>query len=204
VLGGRIYLTADFYRERGAPLIAAGVVGAPVFDHIAADPRLDKLAEGDGEMAAWARGERDRRLMLRIMHGVPDAAKAAVVCTIGLGDGTPIVGCNWIGGTSKRDPVGEAEPTKTAETRAERRAWRRLVEVVPATAPLLVEAHAALTEANAAIPEAEITEVQTGAVGDLPRREPTHKPLAGGNPFDAETGETDDNGDAWPDSQGRA
>jgi hypothetical protein len=38
-----------------------------------------------------------------------------------------VTGCNWCGnGVRPRDPVGDAEPTKTAETRSARRAWKKL------------------------------------------------------------------------------
>ncbi len=131
VLGGRVYLNAEFYRERGAPLIQRGVVGLPSFDHMEHDDRLDALEKAGDE---WARDERVRRVRLRIKHNVPEKAKAAVVCTIRVG-ATEVEGVNWCGGGVKaNDPVGESEPSKTAESRAERRAWRRIVAVVPAFA----------------------------------------------------------------------
>jgi hypothetical protein len=44
VLGGRIYLTAEFYDERGAELLRAGVIVPAEPDYINADARLDELA----------------------------------------------------------------------------------------------------------------------------------------------------------------
>jgi hypothetical protein len=141
ILGGRIYLTASFYEERGAPLLRDGSVKKEVPDFIHADARLDKLAsEGD----AWAKEEQTRRVRLRIQHGVPEAAAAACVQRFTLADGGTIVGVNWCGGTGRRDPVGDAEPTKTAETRAARRAWKQIADVIPGYGELVrpVEASA--------------------------------------------------------------
>jgi hypothetical protein len=46
--------------------------------------------------------------------------------------GQTVVGVNWCGGGSRqRDPVGDSEPTKTAITRAARRAWKQVAEVLP-------------------------------------------------------------------------
>lgn len=165
VLGGRIYLNAEYYREKGAPLIQDGTVRAPEFEQIAADPRLDTLASGDTKLKTWAEEERDRRIVARITHGVPEGAKAATICRITMRDGTVLEGINWVGGSDKRDPVGMAEPTKTAESRAERRAWRRLIEVQPALMADAVKAEAIASEMNEHIPDAEITER-----GELPVR----------------------------------
>ena len=135
VLGGRIYLTADFYRERGAPLIRAGVIRPAPTDYINKDERLEALEkDADPERAAWARAENFRRLQLRIEHNAPEAAKAIAVCRLVIGaTGQPVTGVNWCGGGSRqRDPVGDMEPTKTSESRAERRAWRKVADVLPA------------------------------------------------------------------------
>jgi hypothetical protein len=155
VLGGRIYLTADFYRERGAPLIQRGIVRVGQTRFINNDARLTKLAETGDE---WAKQEIVSRARARIEHNVPEDAKAiAIVELYVAGNPAPLLGVNWCGGTSKRDPVGDAEPTKTAESRAERRAWRRVVEVVPeygvavtkveATAKMVGEEIGAIAEA---------------------------------------------------------
>ncbi len=173
VLGGRIYLTADYYREKGAPLIASGLVSAPQLEHIAADPRLDTLAAGTTSRATWASEERDRRMAARIEHGVPEGAKAAVICRIAVRGGSVVEGVNWVGGSSKRDPVGDSEPTKTAESRAERRAWRRLVEVMPSMAPEVARAEQIRADVNAAIPEGEVT--PWGKEKELPMRAPVPK-----------------------------
>lgn len=129
VLGGKPYLTAEFYDERGAWLIRDGLVVPDQPDYIHADERLDKLAAaGD----PWGKQESERRLRARIQFGVPESAKAAVVQRMRIvQSGAVVVGVNWCG-TGRRDPVGDAEPTKTAQTRARRRAWRQIAEVIPA------------------------------------------------------------------------
>lgn len=173
VLGGRIYMTADYYREKGAPLVQRGIVSAATFEHIAADARLDTLASGSTSAATWAAEERDRRMVLRIKHGVPEGAKAAVICRIATRDGSVVEGVNWVGGTNKRDPVGEAEPTKTAESRAERRAWRRLVDTMPSALPEVAQVEAVRGEFNASIPDAEVTPF--GKAKELPVRDAVPK-----------------------------
>jgi hypothetical protein len=131
VLGGNIYLTSTFYDERGAPLLHSGEVVFAEPDYINVDPRLEELAKaGD----AWAIEERARRLKERIKWNVPEAAKAAVVQRAKLRSGMDAVGVNWCGGLQKRDPVGDAEPAKTAQTRARRRAWRQIADFVPSYA----------------------------------------------------------------------
>lgn len=128
VLGGNIYLTASFYRERGAPLLHSGEVVLEEPDYINADARLDELAKsGDG----WAKEEQQRRLRARIEWNVPEQARAAVIQRGHLRNGTELVGVNWCGGLSKKDPVGDAEPAKTAQSRAERRFWMRAADFAP-------------------------------------------------------------------------
>lgn len=133
VLGGRIYLTAEFYREQGADLLLDGTVVPEEPQLIHADERLDLIAKRDDEQGRWAKAERETRERMRVQYGVDEDSPAAAVVRFRLKSGAFIVGVNWIGGkeSKKRDPVGQAEPTKTAITRAERRAWRQVVEAVP-------------------------------------------------------------------------
>lgn len=130
VLGGRIYLTATLYEERAAPLLQRGTVSLAEPDIISADARLDALAATGDE---WAKGEGTRRIRERIKWGVPEKAACAVVQRITLSStGKTLVGVNWCGGgVRQRDPVGDAEPVKTAITRAARRAWKQVAEAVP-------------------------------------------------------------------------
>lgn len=126
VLGSNIYLNARFYLRKLSEMIAAGLVEYAIADHIEDDDRLKKLGpEGEGEYT--------RRLRERIMHGVPDAAKSAVVFRVKLRNLTQeITGIKWCGGgTRKNDPVGEAFPIEAAETRAARRAMRLIASHVP-------------------------------------------------------------------------
>lgn len=198
LLGGRIYLNADYFREKGAPLIAAGTVRAPEIDHINADDRFERLIAAGGKMAAWAEEERDRRIVERIRYNVPEAAKGAVVCTITMRDGSSVTGCNWVGGTAKRDPVGEAEPSKTAESRAERRAWRRLIEVQPSLIPDAARADQIAAEVNETIPDAEISETV-----NLPVRGTAQLSTGPSEEF-GEKANVDDDGDDWVESTGSA
>jgi hypothetical protein len=135
ILGGNLYLTATFYDELGAPLIQRGIIALEPTDFIHVDARLEALA-GAGD--AWATGERDRRTRERIRLAAPDEATAIAVTRMRVvASDTVIEGCNWCGGgTHKKrakggavydaDPIGDLEPTKTAETRSRRRAWRKI------------------------------------------------------------------------------
>jgi len=99
-------------------------------------------------------------------------------------EGSTYVGVNWCGGLTKRDPVGDAEPAKTAEARAERRAWRRIVTVLPE-----LETAVGHVEARATLVEDEIAQnVGEQSRGVLPR----NTQLAGGedngtDPYDLQT-----------------
>lgn len=164
VLGGRIYLTATLYEERGAPLLLSGEVRKDPPQFINVDPRLTALADAGDE---WAVAENTKRLRARIMHNAPEAAKATVVQRLWIRDvAEPIVGVNWCGGNTHMkktragqeyndDPVGEQEPTKTAETRAARRAWKQVAEAIPSFGNRLQEVHRGLDRANEVFAEDE-------------------------------------------------
>lgn len=106
VLGGNVYLNAAFW-----------------MDLVAANPkflRAETQFIHDDERADPE--ERERRKAQRLLLGVPEHAKGAAVVTLFYAEGRgPFTGVNWAG-ARKNDPVGESEPTKTAETRAYRRA----------------------------------------------------------------------------------
>lgn len=136
ILGGKPYLNARFYLNRAVELQREGVLEYLVPDHIHVDKRLEALARGEGETAERARRELDRRAMERIAFNAPDEAKAIVVARAGVrapsGALVEFTGCKWTGGgTKKSDPIGEAAPVETAETRAYRRVLRLLVSHVP-------------------------------------------------------------------------
>ena len=181
VLGGKPYLNGDFYLEKAAPFVLAGDLryDEPQFVH--ADPGLVTLANRDREKAPewerpqidWARAESFRRFQARVERGIPHDATGACVFVVHTKNGTPIVGVNWCGGESKvkngkngkyrHDPIGDAEPTKTAQTRAARRALRQIIEAFP-DSPLSrsvakIEASArALAKELAPVVEAERTQ----------------------------------------------
>jgi hypothetical protein len=159
ILGGRIYLTAELYDEKGAHLIRTGVIRPDEPDYINADPRLDEL-EKKGD--AWAAEENVRRLRQRIAHNVPEKAAAAVVQRFWVhGTDTAIVGVNWCGGTGKKDPVGDAEPAKTAATRARRRAWKQLADIIPGYAEIIQPIEATARMVSETMP-VQVVEAPTG------------------------------------------
>jgi hypothetical protein len=126
ILGNRIYPNANLYLRRLGEMAADGLVEYAVPDHIEDDPRLKQLGpEGEGEYT--------RRLRERIRWSVPDAAKCAVVFRVKLYSmEREVVGVKWTGGgTRKNDPVGEAFPVETAESRAARRCMRQLTSHLP-------------------------------------------------------------------------
>lgn len=105
VLGGNIYLNAAFW-----------------MDLVAANPKFKRsTTEFIHDDARASDAERDERKTQRIAYGVPEKAPGAAKVTLYYEDRGPFVGVNWAG-VREKDPVGIAEPTKTAETRAYRRA----------------------------------------------------------------------------------
>ena len=135
VLGGNVYLNAAFYLRQLSELIAAGLVEYAYADHVEDDARLKQLGpEGEGEFS--------RRLRERIKHQVPDKAASAVVFRVKLRSmEQEVTGTKWCGnGTKKNDPVGDATPVETSESRAARRAMRLLSSHVPAQKAHEIEA----------------------------------------------------------------
>ena len=132
VLGGNIYLNAAYYLRRLAQLIERGIVEYAYADHVEDDPRLKELKD-DGV------GEYNRRLRERIKWQVPEKAAAAVVFRVKLRSmDREIVGVKWCGnGVNKNDPVGDAKPVETSESRAARRAMRQIVTHIPNAADIL-------------------------------------------------------------------
>jgi hypothetical protein len=149
VLGGSIYLNAQFYQNRAIDLMARGKVVDYKQRFIQHDPRLEDILRevlpataSDAERAelanaqAEARREIRSRRALRIMHGVPDdeKIKAAVLTEVRLAShpDTPIYGVKWTPHpTSKHnDPVGTDFPQETALTRSARRAWKQVARQV--------------------------------------------------------------------------
>ncbi|MGV3707587.1 MAG: hypothetical protein ACO1Q7_02020 [Gemmatimonas sp.] len=167
VLGGRIYLTATLYEERGAPLILAGIVTKAEPEHINADPRLDEMAKDGDE---WAKEESKRRKRLRVKWNVPEKAAAVVVqrfkvngLLVGQTNDTTIVGVNWCGGGIRKDPVGDAEPSKTAESRAARRAWKQIADAVGSFGEQFEKMEAMTVTLNNMLVESAAQEAQLAA-----------------------------------------
>lgn len=143
VLGGKPYINASYYLRQLTQLDPEALEYARA-DHVHADPRLLAAmdepipADADAETVAAirshraaARREHYRRMMERCDHNLPDSAQAAVVYRVKLRDTAgEFVGADWCGG-KKRDPVGDQEPAKTAETRAARRCLRQVVSAFP-------------------------------------------------------------------------
>jgi hypothetical protein len=146
VLGGNLYLKAQFYLNRLATLVERGVVEYAYSDHVAHDERLAAIATDEMAPEGFrkqAQTELYRRKLVRIEYGAPENARAVVVFRIKMAT-VPVqfTGCKWTGTGRKAkvrgveqnyfaDPIGEEFPVETAETRAARRAMRLLVNQVP-------------------------------------------------------------------------
>jgi len=105
VLAGNVYLNAAFWME----LVAAN----PKFRR----PEEELIHHDDRA----SQEENERRKARRVEFGVPENAKGAAVVTLHYEGRGPFLGVNWAG-ARKNDPVGDAEPTKSALTRAYRKA----------------------------------------------------------------------------------
>jgi hypothetical protein len=189
VLGGKIYLTSTLYEERAAPLIRDGIVIPEPVYFINADARLDTAAKqtDDPELAEWARAENRKRMQERIDRNVPEAATATAVKRIKIASsGAYVDGVNWCGGGTRKkhtrdglkdaDPIGDLEPAKTAETRAGRRAWKQLADVLPEFAEKVsaIEAKASM------INEAIVDDGGDEKVAPMPRASISHSDEAYG------------------------
>ena len=126
ILGDRLYLNAQFYLNRLQPLIQSGQVEYLIAEHCHVDKRLDPNDPTDAK-------EIRRRRDLRIAYNIPDAAVGAVVARLKLrAVAEEFAGAKWCGGgTRKNDPVGDATPVETAETRAYRRVCKLVVSHIP-------------------------------------------------------------------------
>lgn len=145
VLGGKMYDKADLYYD----LVAA----QPDFlrddvEFIHDDPGLG------GE-------ERARRQATRERWGAPHEAKGIAVVTLYFRDRGPFVGVNWAGRGRKtadgkmQDPVGENEPTKTAHTRAYRKAAKKAVPLWFLNHPWAERVHQQIAQGEALAAAAE-------------------------------------------------
>lgn len=186
ILGGNVYLNAEFWRD----LVAANPKFLrPDVDFI----HDDKRADGN---------ERERRKGLRVKYGVPEEALgAAIVTLIYQGERGPFIGVNWAG-ARQNDPVGKAEPTKTAESRAYRKAAMKAEPAWFRTHPRLAAAEEILTqgrelERNAEEPERGVVVPGVGVItagggGGVAQAEPPMSTEAVGAASDTDpyTGQT--------------
>jgi len=129
VLAGNVYLNAAFWMEL-----------------VAANPKFrrpeEELIHQDERASAE---ENERRKARRVEFGVPEHAKGAAVVTLFYEGRGPFIGVNWAG-ARKNDPVGDAEPTKTALTRAYRRAAMKAEPAWFTKHPRLQAAHELLVQ----------------------------------------------------------
>jgi hypothetical protein len=125
ILGGNIYLNAEFYLNRLATLIERGRVLDWRQSFVNIDARLDESNPID-------RAEIARRRDARVRFNIPDEATSAVVTELELASmpGVPIIGVKWAP-RSASDPIGKAFPQETALTRSARRCLRQAVRYLP-------------------------------------------------------------------------
>lgn len=172
VLGGNIYLNAQFYLNRLAPLIAAGLLTkAPTFTQFHDDDRLlgvitgTELPEGlpvSVVQAAQVQAAEEwvRRRQLRVKYNVPEGAVAACLVEIHIkGVATPFEGVKFITDEQNKygkpaDPIGVAKPMETVETRALRRALKQCIAQLPVAEPIRAAIQAAETDAEFTLDEA--------------------------------------------------
>lgn len=157
ILGGNIHIKATYYLRRLAHMIGEGQIEHAYPDHVHVDARLVALAKDPSapeDMRQEASREVFRRTMERARHNLKDEAAACVVYRIKVrGMTEEITGAKCCGnGVKKNDPVGDACPAETAETRAARRACRQLIDTFPD-----LRAEMDVVEAEAKLVSVEIT-----------------------------------------------
>lgn len=161
VLGNRVYLNGEYYRE----------VVAQMPDFLRGEVSWlhpDKRATDE---------ENARRLNLRIEHAIPDevAGKpilAAALVTLYFKERGPFTGTKW-SPSNKNDPVGTEFPTLAAETRAWRRAAMKATSPWLSRHPFAVAAERAL-EAQRSV----ATTLPDQGPGSVPLTEPERIEIA--------------------------
>lgn len=159
ILGGMPYRNGYYYRRRLAELAGQGRIDWMAGEHIGPDERLDVMEKStDPETAAYAAKENARRLKERIRLAVPADAQFAFVARVKMTAlGAPLEGCKYIVPEKKKtgwrngkqvevdaDPVGDANPVETVESRA----WRRVGLLAAAEIPELAQSEAAMETAG--------------------------------------------------------
>ena len=128
VLGGNLYRNARYYKRRLAEMVEDGKIEYVKSDWVHKDARLDVHAD------EWSTTEKTRRGRVRIEYGIPDAAIGACVFRVKVhGMNVEITAAKWCGGgTRQKDPVGDAFPMESSETRSCRRAMTLVASSIPA------------------------------------------------------------------------
>jgi len=147
ILGGTVYLNAAFWMDLCA---ANQKFQKSETRFIHADPRCTPE-------------EAERRKTERVVYGVPEEALGAAVVVLFYDGRGPFVGVNWAGAKAT-DPVGKQEPTKTAETRAYRRAAMKAEPAWFGGHPQLKEAEQLLVQGR----ELEKASESLPPIGDKP------------------------------------
>jgi hypothetical protein len=134
VLGGNLYRNARYYKRRLAEMVEDGKIEYIKSDWVHPDGRLKTYAALGGEQGTWAAAEQSRRERVRIEYGIPDTATGACVFRVKVrGTDVEITAAKWCGGGSRqKDPVGDAFPMESSETRACRRAMTLVASSIPA------------------------------------------------------------------------
>jgi hypothetical protein len=143
VLGGRVYVNANYALRKLSELTHAGYIESHGARWIHYDARLEEEVKAGEE---WALKEMRERRRERIMRAVPEASTEACVYWIKVRSlDEPVCGVKYHeqgkvvkrkksdGSTYNRDadPIGDQAPIETVETRALRRAMRALVSIIP-------------------------------------------------------------------------
>lgn len=128
VLGGNIYLNAEFYLNRLATLIERGRVLDWRQRFVNEDPRLRDDVPAEVQ-------EKAERRQLRIAHNIPEGATSAVVTELWLTSmpHTAIVGVKWAP-RHESDPIGAKFPQESALTRSARRCLKQAIRYLPEVA----------------------------------------------------------------------
>jgi hypothetical protein len=170
MLGGNLYLKARHYERKLSQLIAADQIEYARKDWVHVDARLETMAAAGDRRAI---DESARRTFERIKYNLSDAADAACVYRIKHRLMTDeVTGAKEHVPGKRKDPVGDAMPMETVETRALRRAMLQLKESLPSlrlaatnddafvgVEEVVQENHARLKAART-VPEAEDVEAE--------------------------------------------
>ena len=178
VLGGNIYLEADYYLRRLAHMVGDGRIEYARADHVHFDQRLVDLFSDENapaDVREQAKAEHFRRVLERSKHNLSEKAAACCIYRIKVkGMSDEFTGAKAVGNRIReKDPVGDQFPMETSESRAARRACRQLIDTFPD-----LKAEMDVIEA-----EAELVSIEVQAGREAIKREAARPSLlAGGQP----------------------